>query len=250
VLSAILTDVQGTYEFMAYEVSAMGYFWYSATGSTEDEPIGGDYSALLPSQDGVQYEFRFNPIHDFESLWWMYTWFLTRNSPAGLPRNEGQESWHHVLFVLQRSRWDILSADQEFSRLMATLPDEFHVAKNGFSTFRRYLSKAYKLAESSSQSFDSSPFGDSQLPFSVVKMLKDVSEQSPELPFQRSSQKRKKAANLEPSPVSKRTRNPSSRIQDLAAKKEAEAQDSSGHESFRSGRQTPGDTKGKGRSRG
>ncbi|KAI6140067.1 hypothetical protein EDD17DRAFT_1499893 [Pisolithus thermaeus] len=61
----------GTLDFMACEVEAQKYLF---------QPHG-----LLPYDDDDSTPFRFNPLHDMESVWWIATWTLSPRRSGGRP---------------------------------------------------------------------------------------------------------------------------------------------------------------------
>lgn len=64
----------GTLDFMACEVEAQTYLFKPSTGL----PVDADFKLLtnVESTTQLQVPFRFNPLHDLESLWWILTWIL------------------------------------------------------------------------------------------------------------------------------------------------------------------------------
>jgi hypothetical protein len=184
---------------MAYKVSQMAYFWGSLQSLAGAElNFAENEEQLLESAHA--YEFRYNSIHDFESLWWMFVWFLTYISPTGGPRTKDQKLWHHQLFVLSMKRIDLLTSDSTFRYFTNALPENFRRAMAAPLAFRSELVGAYRIAEASSKSFDCSSAGEHQLPLKVVNILGGIHQQSPASQFYRHALKRKKTANMKTEP--------------------------------------------------
>ncbi|KIK22815.1 hypothetical protein PISMIDRAFT_651298, partial [Pisolithus microcarpus 441] len=78
-------DRTGTLEFMASEVEAQQYLF---------QPRGGK-----PRREGRKCPFRFNPLHDMESLWWIATWTLYYHVDQGGSRPSSEQiTQFHELF--------------------------------------------------------------------------------------------------------------------------------------------------------
>lgn len=132
--------------FMAGEVVERGYKYFAS----DEEPL---------------YDFRHNPIHDYESIWRVGLWILTSNSSAGFFRNREHEEFHQEVFLgSPRARNSVFLEKTFRLELIKTLPKEFHSPVASLEKLRLSLLKAYHLSERDREMFDSAPFQDEQLP--------------------------------------------------------------------------------------
>ncbi|KAI6111282.1 hypothetical protein F5141DRAFT_1113645 [Pisolithus sp. B1] len=122
----------GTLDFMACEVKAQKYLF---------QPHG-----LLPYNDDST-PFRFNPLHDMESVWWIATWTLYHhvNQEAGQPSTQQINAFHKLFPRWLNSRFSTFSAHLAFK----VLPASFHRAayepsplKQLHSTFAKRFTSA------------------------------------------------------------------------------------------------------------
>lgn len=151
---------------MAYEVTRMKYMWYSDDPPAFAKPE--EYNHKSDSFRKIAYVFRANPIHDFESLWWILVWTLTRNSPLGVQRTRAHERYHHELFVRRVDRNDLLSSAIPLSELVDALPREFADVCMGMLALKRHHVNAYRIAEKSNEDFDCAPLHESFFPSGFV----------------------------------------------------------------------------------
>jgi hypothetical protein len=166
---------------MAYEVTNMQYFWPHSYfgGDSRRSPLSSDEELGTPD-----YDFRFNPLHDLESLWWVCLWFLAFHSPAGLERNFAHECWYNNLFVARSAeRIALLHFPPSFTSLREALPEQFIRTSTTFSKMRRLLVSGYQEAEASAQMFNTAPFGDHEVPAAFVKLAKEALEEAPNVTF-------------------------------------------------------------------
>ncbi|KAI5993501.1 hypothetical protein EDD15DRAFT_897434 [Pisolithus albus] len=131
----------GTLEFMACEVEAQNYLFQPRGGKRrrEGEPCGEDSN--LP--------FRFNPLHDMESLWWIATWTLYYHvdQKGGRPSSE-QITQFHKLFP---GRLDSASRTNAFLVPLKckVLPASFHRAGYEVEFMHQEIMAAYTESEKS-----------------------------------------------------------------------------------------------------
>ncbi|KAI5993499.1 hypothetical protein EDD15DRAFT_2518820 [Pisolithus albus] len=129
----------GTLEFMANEVEAQEYLF---------EPHGGQGrgEGKLPSDD-FECPFRFNPLHDMESLWWIATWtlFYHVDQKGDRPSSE-QITQFHKLFP---GRLDSASRMRAFAARLKykVLPASFHGAGAEVEFMHQGILAAYNESE-------------------------------------------------------------------------------------------------------
>ncbi|KAI5993470.1 hypothetical protein EDD15DRAFT_2196488 [Pisolithus albus] len=104
----------GTLEFMAYEVEAQEYLF-------------GPYRLKAPGEDRDLPLFKFNPLHDMESLWWTATWTLYYHvDQEGSRPSLEQITQFHKLFPGRpdsASRLAAFSLDFKYEVLPASFQD-------------------------------------------------------------------------------------------------------------------------------
>ncbi|KAI5993484.1 hypothetical protein EDD15DRAFT_2529981 [Pisolithus albus] len=121
----------GTLEFMACEVEAQKYLFQRPT----DELF-----------DLVQYSFKFNPLHDMESLWWIATWtlYFHVDQKGGRPSPEQIEQFYELFpGRLKSGRFMTFSASLEYT----VLPPSFHRAGREVDYMRQRIQRAYAASE-------------------------------------------------------------------------------------------------------
>ncbi|KAI5993464.1 hypothetical protein EDD15DRAFT_2166882, partial [Pisolithus albus] len=121
-----------TLEFMACEVESQNYLFQMPT----DELF-----------DPVEYSFKFNPLHDMESLWWIATWTLYYhvNQKGGRP-SSGQITQFHELFPGRFQ--SALRRDAFRTALKYTvLPASFNRAGREVEYMRQRIQRAYAASE-------------------------------------------------------------------------------------------------------
>ncbi|KAI6027186.1 hypothetical protein EDC04DRAFT_2718178 [Pisolithus marmoratus] len=122
----------GTLEYMACEVEAQEYLF-----------IGHDL--IIPYGTTFEPPFRFNPLHDMESIWWIPTWVLYYHvDQDGSQVSTGQSTWFNKLFPGRlNSRFPPFSTRMVFR----VLPTSFHRAAHEFETMHQKLIVAYTNSE-------------------------------------------------------------------------------------------------------
>jgi hypothetical protein len=177
---------------MANEVIEMDYLW-SEPGESKDS----DGSPLSSDEEfcATDYDFRFNPLHDLESLWWICLWFLAFHSPAGFKRSFTHEYWYNGMFIAGSTvRSTVLGSQNTFARLRKDLPVPFRRVANTFSKIRKQLIMGYKAAEQSTQEFNATPYADLEVPAIFVMLAKEALEEAPDITFHEPQP----TANVEP----------------------------------------------------
>ncbi|KAI5993565.1 hypothetical protein EDD15DRAFT_905565 [Pisolithus albus] len=123
----------GTVDFMACEVEAQNYLFQLLGGSR-------------PRRKVFRCPFRFNPLHDMESLWWTATWTLYYHidQEGGRPSSE-QIAQFHELFPgrLESSRFMTFSLELDYE----VLPASFHDAGYEVEFMHQAIMVAYIESE-------------------------------------------------------------------------------------------------------
>lgn len=135
-------------------------------------------------------------------------WILLRTSRAGVARIE-QERWHQKLFTLNIDRWELLSQDDTVLKLGKALPKDFVIGMGGVLGIRAIITRAYRAAVCSTESFDHSAFRGDKLHRNAINLLGQIYQEIPELPFEPISLKRSAKAEYADSelpPSSERSR--------------------------------------------
>ncbi|KAI6144040.1 hypothetical protein BKA82DRAFT_4179732, partial [Pisolithus tinctorius] len=129
----------GTLDFMACEVEAKNYLFKPS----KVVPID-DFS----EDDEDKFPFKFNPLHDMESLWWIPTWILYRHvDNAGDQRSEAQRKWFQKLFPGQlNARTSAFLADVDYRVLPTSFQSAAFIVT---SAMRQVLKRAYTASENS-----------------------------------------------------------------------------------------------------
>ncbi|KAI5993487.1 hypothetical protein EDD15DRAFT_896386 [Pisolithus albus] len=131
----------GTLEFMASEVEAQKYLF---------QPHGGKHHREgKPPGEGRKYPFRFNPLHDMESLWWIATWTLYYpvDQKGSRPSSE-QITQFRELFP---GRFQSALRRDAFSNALdyEVLPTSFHRAADEVEFLHQEILVAYADSEKS-----------------------------------------------------------------------------------------------------
>jgi hypothetical protein len=159
--------MQGTDEFIAWEVSRQSYRFFEPDGSL---------TLRMPD-----YPFKYNPIHDLESLWWIAIWTLTVNSPSGSPRNKDQNMWHHMIFQNKTDRDSLLRDYATFVNFVTILPLSFQEVGTRLAPLRSSLVISYQTAERSYETLNDQPFADSELPKTFIERLAEAVQTCPDV---------------------------------------------------------------------
>ncbi len=144
---------------MAWEVSNLRYSFHEHRG-------------------GVLYDFRFNPMHDLESIWWIAIWTLLSRSPAGVNRKMYKD-----VFDSKRDRFWILR--DGFGHLCNALPPEFAAGRvtDPMYELQTGLMEGHEKATASRNTFDSTSYDDTGLPSLFVSELTKIVDSCPDIKF-------------------------------------------------------------------
>ncbi|KAI6016909.1 hypothetical protein BKA83DRAFT_4329447 [Pisolithus microcarpus] len=123
----------GTLEFMASEVEAQRYLF---------QPHGGKHR-----REGRKCPFRFNPLHDMESLWWIATWTLYYHvdQQGSRPSPEQITQFHELFPGRLKGRFDVFFDDLDYE----VLPASFHDAGDEVEFMHQEIMVAYTESEKS-----------------------------------------------------------------------------------------------------
>ncbi|KAI5996896.1 hypothetical protein F5J12DRAFT_725499 [Pisolithus orientalis] len=131
----------GTLDFMACEVEAQKYLF-------EPPKVLSVADFFKDNKDKDKFPYKFNPLHDMESLWWIATWILYRHvDKVGHQQSEAQRKWFDELFPGRfNARFSAFSADVDYE----VLPTSFQPAAfTVVSAMRQALKIAYIASENS-----------------------------------------------------------------------------------------------------
>ncbi|KAF9236609.1 hypothetical protein BU15DRAFT_76812 [Melanogaster broomeanus] len=134
----------GTTDFMACEVEGHRYLFFKRRPTVV---ISAKYAPVPPEDQ----PFRFNPLHDLESWWWMLTWVLHYNVDGDtqvIP--DGHGAAYHSLFpgvVPGATRSDPL---RSFLKTKV-VPPSFHSTISWADQMRLQLIEGYEAAEEGSE---------------------------------------------------------------------------------------------------
>lgn len=161
---------------MASEVACMRYMHFGWNG----------LDAKGVDQSGQRfYKFRFNPLHDYESIFWIALWILTQNSPAGSPRSSEHRRYHESVFPGDHlGRGFLLSSSIMFEATLGQdLPEPFRNLVVRLGELRQTLLNAYIVLERSRSEFNERAFADDELPLSFERSLSNITIAAPDLTF-------------------------------------------------------------------
>ncbi|KAI6032186.1 hypothetical protein BKA83DRAFT_4210425 [Pisolithus microcarpus] len=122
----------GTLEFMACEVEAQKYLF-------------GPYRLKAPGEDRNWCPFKFNPLHDMESLWWIATWTLYYHvdQKGGRPSSEQITQFYKLFPGRLDARFSTFSTALDYK----VLPASFQRAGYGAALMHAAIVAAYKESE-------------------------------------------------------------------------------------------------------
>lgn len=132
---------------------------------------------LCGTADDILYDFRFTPMHDLESIWWIAIWILLRKSPIGEDRSDAQTKLYVDVFNSKILRGLFLGNNGSFISRRWFLPPQFKSDEiiHPLDDMRRKLMESYKEATRSPVNFNSEPYRDEKLPsFFDEKLTKIV----------------------------------------------------------------------------
>jgi hypothetical protein len=131
------------------------------------------------------YDFRVNPLHDLESIWWIGMWFLTRNCPKDSQHTTDHAGCHTQLFDgSDRTKFLSTSIAEGF---VPKFPELFRSAGDALIVILRSLRDAYQTAEASPVEFDPTPYEDDKLPRLIFDELSRYVEGAPDVSFDQPS---------------------------------------------------------------
>ncbi|KAI5982076.1 hypothetical protein EDD15DRAFT_222502 [Pisolithus albus] len=121
----------GTLDFMACEVQAQAYLFALLAGN----PVGDDDEC----------PFRFNPLHDMESLWWIATWTLYYHvdQKGGRPSSQQITEFYELFPGRPGRRTNAILARLDYK----VLPASFQSAGRLVEYMRREIKRAYTASE-------------------------------------------------------------------------------------------------------
>jgi hypothetical protein len=136
--------VKGTLDFMPLEVETGRYEFPSPPKDPDDRP--------------PRPVFRYNFIHDLESLWRVALWviFNNRDSRNEVVHPSVEDQTEHARYFFpgilsHRGRSDVLKHDGLLSEATETLPESFKVVVSRLEVMRQGLVKHYRQAEATAE---------------------------------------------------------------------------------------------------
>lgn len=130
------------------------------------------------TREKVLYEFRFNPMHDLESVWWIAIWTLLRDSPAGAGPTAAQGKMYSNVFHGEKNRLWVLAHDVDFEEIFETLLPSFnsYQTMRPMDELRSELMEGYRKATKSHRKFNTAPYEDGKLPSLFDEKLTEIVE--------------------------------------------------------------------------
>ncbi|KAI5994025.1 hypothetical protein EDD15DRAFT_2367147 [Pisolithus albus] len=131
----------GTLGFMACEVEAQDYL-YKCFQKIDKDSL----------DKWLQVPFRFNPLHDVESIWWIATWILYYHvDQEGDQPSPDQTEYFHKLFP---GRLGVNFVAFSASKKFRVLPTSLHRAAHVVASMCMHLKRAYSASELSDERLD------------------------------------------------------------------------------------------------
>ena len=161
-----LIDLQGTPDFVAIEVEQACYLFRNSPQEQElpdESETEADLNAFLtgglgststsgPKMAKPARIWLHNPLHDYESIWWIAVWFLFTSKPKGVDENDMHRA-HSAVFGNRLATF----LGGKFSSPDALLPKVLHPILLHLESMRKQLVAAYYAFE---KSFDGSVIKD------------------------------------------------------------------------------------------
>ncbi|KAK7060865.1 hypothetical protein VNI00_000598 [Paramarasmius palmivorus] len=143
----------GTPHFIAVEVEQGDYeFWPDPPALTAREKLKSKKVVLSSAQ--AKPPFRYNYLHDLESVWWILSYTLFSKVPEGkVPQGEELQKAHDVRSAIFPHPFTSLSREKFLTRRLSrqnslvTLPEEFSSAGDIVDSFGYYLADQYTKLE-------------------------------------------------------------------------------------------------------
>jgi len=147
---------QGSVHFTAVEVASGQYLF-----SSEDSALQETMDWLLQEADSKvnpkerpERIFLHNPLHDYESVWWIATWALFRCQPKSFESEESEDRRMCAMEeIFGNHRTTVMVVSGPFRNYKESLPDALHPLFDTLEVFRGVLTAAYRDYE---KSFDGS----------------------------------------------------------------------------------------------
>jgi serine/threonine protein kinase len=140
VLDSLITEVftnsnQGTAQFMACEVQVQKYLFKTPPRQAH----------VLETSVVNKVPFRFNPLHDLESTWWIAVWCLFHSAPLGTVPNGEQYTNAAKLFPVNGNSVERHYAFTQgyFKEMTESLPDQFLPIAKNMDNLRNWLVQNY-----------------------------------------------------------------------------------------------------------
>lgn len=154
---------------MAVEVDVQAYKFINRQGE-EGKIDVASFEALrnkAKPKRNITLPWRYNPIHEFESVWWMGVYVIFRKSPVSIygrdpsPHDyELQRCWTANLFETYTVRGEVIGSDGEFSRAVSSLHEDIMPIGLFLETLRIRLIQCYRKVENDVEKIDYTSAGD------------------------------------------------------------------------------------------
>lgn len=129
------------------------------------------------------YDFRVNPLHDLESIWWIAIWFLTRNLPTGSQLTNQHSLCHWQLF--EQIERTLLISPTEMDDVISALPKVYQNAAEMLNVVMLSLRSAYCKTVSSPTQFNPAPYNDAGFPLLFFNEMSRYLDTAPDVSFDR-----------------------------------------------------------------
>ncbi|CCM03683.1 uncharacterized protein FIBRA_05827 [Fibroporia radiculosa] len=170
----------GTADFMAVEVDLQNYYFKERHLNLDIYKFAAAYpvtreQSVLPPAESMPVAFRYNPLHDFESLWWMSVYFLLnkkirrvdqKNPP---PHQYVQQRIRAAeIFYSLASRKSALSWEPEFQFVIESLSPSVHNIGEAANVLRSSLVARYREIERDTENIGHTAAGTIHEDFAVI----------------------------------------------------------------------------------
>ncbi|CCM06342.1 uncharacterized protein FIBRA_08597 [Fibroporia radiculosa] len=173
----------GTADFMSVEVDDQDYFFLTqelndAQIKTDDllDDLSDDDTPQAPSEP-VEVVFRYNPLHDFESLWWISVYFLFNKRIAAVdqapppPHDHSQQrAFASDIFYSLRGRQVALTNHHTFQKAVRSLSPVLAKFGKSVNVLRTRVVDRYENIEKNPRTIPSSTAA-GEVPIDFIKIL-------------------------------------------------------------------------------
>ena len=160
-LTNLVTTEQGSIHFTAVEVVSGQYLFLPEDSTLQEtmdwllaQEVNDPQTTEGNSERRPERLFLHNPLHDYESVWWMATWALFRCQPKPLDSEEAEDLQTRAMEdMFSKHRTTVMIASGSFRGYKKSLPEVLHPLFDTLEAFRGVLTMGYQDYE---KSFDGS----------------------------------------------------------------------------------------------